>query len=66
MMDWNTSAYFNQHEFTCSHTGKCDMDVIFIAKLNQLREMYGKPLTISSGYRDATHPVEAVKKFKSF
>ena len=61
MMDWNTSAYFNQHEFTCSHTGKCDMDSNFINKLNELRVAFGKPMRITSGFRDVTHPIEAKK-----
>ena len=61
-MDWSKSKYFKESEFVCSHTGKCEMNAEFIAKLNRLRHLYGKPLTISSGYRDATHPVEAVKK----
>ena len=61
MIDWDTSAYFNQHEFTCSHTGKCDMDSNFINKLNELRVAFGKPMRITSGFRDVTHPIEAKK-----
>ena len=38
------------------------MNQSFIDRLNNLREAYGKPMTISSGYRDSTHPVEAMKK----
>lgn len=30
--------------------------------LQQVRMQYGKPMVISSGYRDPTHPVEARKK----
>jgi len=62
MMDWNTSTYFSQYEFKCSHTGKCDMNSEFINKLNDLRLAFGKPMTITSGFRDATHPIEAKKK----
>ena len=40
------------------------MESEFIARLNQLRNAYGKPLTISSGFRDPTHPIEAKKKVK--
>ena len=61
-MDWSKSKYFKESEFVCSHTGKCEMESEFIARLNQLRNAYGKPLTISSGFRDPTHPVEAIKK----
>jgi len=61
-VDWENSKYFKANEFTCSHTGTEKMDQSFIDKLNNLREAYGKPMTISSGYRDSTHPVEAMKK----
>ena len=61
-VDWSKSKYFKKEEFVCSHTGKSDMNAEFIDKLNNLREAYGKPLTISSGFRDSTHPVEAIKK----
>ena len=63
-MDWSKSKYFKESEFVCSHTGKCEMNAEFIAKLNQLRDSYGKPLTISSVFRDPTHPIEAKKKGK--
>ena len=61
-VDWDNSKYFKANEFTCSHTGTEKMEQDFIDKLNNLREAYGKPMTISSGYRDSTHPVEAMKK----
>ena len=61
-VDWGNSKYFKASEFTCSHTGTEKMDQGFINKLNNLREIYGKPMTVSSGYRDSTHPVEAIKK----
>ena len=60
-VDWDNSKYFKASEFTCSHTGTEKMDQGFINKLNNLREIYGKPMTVSSGYRDSTHPVEAIK-----
>ena len=61
-LDFNWGKYFTEEEFKCSHTGKCDMDQYFIDRINQLREQYGKPIKITSGYRDATHPIEARKK----
>ena len=33
----------------------------FMEKLQELRNLYGKAMTITSGYRDVTHPVEAKK-----
>ena len=35
--------------------------MIPMSKLQMLRNVYGKPLKISSGYRHPTHPVEAAK-----
>jgi len=61
-VDWNNSRYFKASEFICSHTGTENMDQNFIDKLNQLRDSYGKPMTITSGFRDETHPIEAMKK----
>ena len=61
-VNWENSKYFKATEFICSHTGTEKMDQNFIDKLNNLREAYGKPMAISSGYRDSTHPVEAMKK----
>ena len=61
-MDWNTSTYFSQHEFKCSHTGQCDMNPEFIDKLNDLRLAFGKPMAITSGYRHVSHPIERKKQ----
>ena len=61
-VNWENSKYFKASEFICSHTGTEKMDQDFIDKLNKLRDTYNKPITISSGYRDSTHPVEAMKK----
>ncbi len=65
MIEFNWGKYFTKEEFVCSFTKKCEMDQEFIDKLNKLREDFNKPLTISSGYRDATHPVEAKKRSTS-
>ena len=54
--------YFNRGEFECSHTHTCEMDQDFINKLNKLREEFGKPLIINSGYRSPEHPIEYVKQ----
>jgi len=62
MREFDWGKYFNRGEFECSHTHTCEMDQNFIDKLNKLREEYGKPLTINSGYRSPEHPIEYVKK----
>lgn len=62
-MNWDKyKPYFTEAEFKCKHTGKCEMNEEFMAKLYELRHEFGSPIIISSGYRDATHPVEAGKK----
>ena len=60
-MDWSKYPNFNRDEFDCKHTGKNEMKPEFMQKLQELRDLYGEPMTITSGYRDATHPVEAKK-----
>jgi uncharacterized protein YcbK (DUF882 family) len=61
-MNWiDYEPYFRKLEFTCSHTGKCEMQKPFMDRLLKLRIAFGKPMSISSGYRDKTHPIEARK-----
>lgn len=60
-MDWDRFANFQPHEFVCSHTGKNGMKPGFMEKLQALRTEYGKPMTVTSGYRHPTHPIEARK-----
>lgn len=61
--DWDSKRWpnFSFDELKCSHSGKCRMDPDFLDRLQSLRTALGKPLTITSGYRDITHPVEAKK-----
>jgi len=60
-MNWNDYPNFKENEFRCKHTGKADMHPDFMRKLQRLRTEFGKPMRISSGYRDKTHPVESSK-----
>ena len=53
--------YFSIDEMKCSHCGDCQMDVEFMDALDSLREAYGKPLAVTSGYRCPEHPIEARK-----
>ena len=62
MIEFHWGKYFNRGEFECSHTHTCEMDQEFIDQLNILREEFGKPLTINSGYRSPEHPIEYVKQ----
>lgn len=58
---WGHYPNFTKAEFDCKHTGRNEMQHEFLVRLQQLRDMYGKPIRISSGYRDPSHPVEARK-----
>lgn len=60
-MDWSKYPNFTESEFRCRHTGKCEMQPEFMQRLQALRVEYGKPMTITSGYRHWTHPTEAKK-----
>lgn len=61
MMDWSKYPNFSEEEFRCKHTGKSAMHSDFMARLQRLRTAFGKPMKITSGYRDPTHPIEAKK-----
>ena len=60
-MDWSAYPNFSKKEFACKHTGACEMTPIFMRALQVLRTSYGTPFIITSGYRHATHPIEARK-----
>ena len=52
------SANFNSSEFDCHGSGCCSSTLVddkLVTYLQQIREHFGKPLNISSGYRCATH-----------
>jgi len=53
--------YFNIKEFDCQETGANDMNPFFLEKLDQLRHKCGFPFSITSGYRDPSHSIEARK-----
>lgn len=60
-MNWDDYPNFSESEFRCRHTGKCEMRPEFMERLQRLRLAYGKPMKITSGFRDRSHPVEARK-----
>lgn len=60
-MDWSKYPNFSKEEFDCKHTGKNEMHEEFMDILQKIRIDYAKPMTITSGYRHWTHPVEARK-----
>jgi zinc D-Ala-D-Ala carboxypeptidase len=60
-MDWSRWQNFSKDEFDCKHTGNNKMHGGFMDRLQALRTEYGKPMRVTSGYRDAAHPIEAKK-----
>ena len=58
---WDEYKHFTRAEFACKHTGLCEMRHEFMAVLEAIRAEYGKPMTVTSGYRHPSHPVEARK-----
>lgn len=60
-MDWQLYPNFKADEFKCSHCGDNQMTPEFMGKLQALRNAYGKPMRITSGYRCPQHPIEAKK-----
>lgn len=52
---WEWAPYFSVSEFTCKGSGKCLMQPDFMQRLFMLRDEYGKPMIINSGYRSPEH-----------
>lgn len=61
MINWNDYPNFSKSEFDCKETGNNEMRKRFVDVLQAIRTEYGKPMTISSGYRDPSHSVERNK-----
>jgi uncharacterized protein YcbK (DUF882 family) len=47
--------YFQLKEFACPCCGANNIDRKFVELLDKIREQYGKPMYITSGYRCAAH-----------
>lgn len=59
--NWGEFKNFNASEFKCSFTGECNMSLMFVRQLQHIRDIYDRPMIITSGFRDQTHPVEIKK-----
>ena len=59
--EWGLYPHFTRDEMKCKHTGFCEMTHGMMDALEYIRGKYGKPMIISSGYRDISHPVERNK-----
>lgn len=64
MSSWNpeTTPSFTPQEMACSRTGLALMDQDFMQLLQNIRYRYGKPMIVTSGYRDPVH--HAIEKRK--
>jgi zinc D-Ala-D-Ala carboxypeptidase len=60
-MNWSDYPNFSAQEFNCSHCGQNEMKPEFMAKLQKLRETYGAPMKVTSGYRCPQHIIEVKK-----
>lgn len=49
------SKYFSQKEMQCKCCGKAEMCSDFMEKLDALREEFGQPMIVNSGYRCGKH-----------
>lgn len=61
-MIWDDYKNFSEWEFRCSYTGENKMRPEFMQKLQEIRNIFSKPMIVSSGYRDFTHPLERAKE----
>ena len=52
---------FSREEFKCQHTGKNEIQDVLIDLCQEIRDIVGVPLTVTSGYRAPEHPIEAAK-----
>ena len=53
---------FSFDELACTHSGLNEMRIDTMDRLQKVRTRYGRPVHLTSGYRDVTHPREAVKR----
>ena len=59
--DWEYIRNFKPGEFQCTCCGSDGMDLYFMNKLQELRDVFGAPMIITSGYRCKNHPAEKNK-----
>jgi len=60
-INWDDYKNFSKWEFDCHHTQENKMLPAFMRTLQDIRNTYDKPMTVTSGYRHFTHPAERLK-----
>ena len=61
-IDWGDYAHFEESEFRCRGTDCCgnlaQMVPSFMFRLQRIRDVYRRPIIITSGYRCAVHNMQ--------
>lgn len=52
--DWRW-PHFSRSEMACRGNGECRMDPDFMDRLEDIREDFGRPMLVTSGYRSPEH-----------
>lgn len=55
MSNTNSWEFFTEDEMKCNGTGRCAMNEGFMNALVRLRKVYGKPMKVTSGFRDPSY-----------
>lgn len=62
MINWDNYRNFNAAEFACQETGEHGIEKELLDRLQRMRDLYGKPMIVTSGYRSPRHSIEARKE----
>ena len=65
MLDYSRWDNFTKKELQCQHTGRNNPNEVQFTRLmdmlQRLRNWYGLPMSVTSGYRSPWHPIEQKK-----
>jgi zinc D-Ala-D-Ala carboxypeptidase len=61
MINWDHYPNFSKKEFDCQETGENEMTNKALCFFQAVRDLYGKPLIVTSGYRSPRHSIEKRK-----
>ena len=62
MIDWSLYKNFTREKFDCKETGENDMQPEALELFQRVRDMYGKPMIVLSGFRSVRHSEEINKE----
>ena len=61
------SEHFAKHELQCKcGCETCEMDALFLERLEAVRKEFGRPMSITSAFRCENHPIEKSKAHGPF